>query len=125
MQLFPLSLYPDCDRRSRNRTGSADPAAGVGLTLATGARGLGTLHAITAGEEFRLALRTCAAGAPAAPGIYHIGGDDAELCRIWRRHVETMRRVASVYGRCLSGAERSERAVVEPVLARAGHRASR
>ena len=36
-------------------------------------------------------------------------GDDAELCRIWRRHVETMRRVASVYGRCLSGAERSER----------------
>ncbi|WP_370692794.1 hypothetical protein [Methylobacterium sp.] len=37
------------------------------------------------------------------------GGDDAELCRIWRRHVETMRRVASVYGRCLSGAERSER----------------
>lgn len=37
------------------------------------------------------------------------GSDDAELCRIWRRHVETMRRVAGVYGRCLSGAERSER----------------
>jgi hypothetical protein len=37
------------------------------------------------------------------------GSDDADLCRIWRRHVETMRRVASVYGRCLSGAERSER----------------
>ena len=34
---------------------------------------------------------------------------DAESCRVWRRHVETMRRVASVYGRCLSGAERSER----------------
>lgn len=36
-------------------------------------------------------------------------GDEAKTCRIWRRHVETMRRVASVYGRCLSGSERSER----------------
>ena len=36
-------------------------------------------------------------------------GDDANRCRVWRRHVETMRRVASVYGRCLSGAERSDR----------------
>jgi hypothetical protein len=36
-------------------------------------------------------------------------GDDTKNCRIWRRHVETMRRVASVYGRCLSGSERSER----------------
>ncbi|MCJ2052398.1 hypothetical protein [Methylobacterium sp. J-070] len=37
------------------------------------------------------------------------GADDAKNCRIWRRHVETMRRVASVYGRCLSGSERGER----------------
>ncbi|WP_336488631.1 hypothetical protein [Methylobacterium nigriterrae] len=36
-------------------------------------------------------------------------GDDARNCRVWRRHVETMRRVASVYGRCLSGSERTER----------------
>lgn len=36
-------------------------------------------------------------------------GDEAKTCRIWRRHVETMRRVASVYGRCLSGSERNER----------------
>lgn len=36
-------------------------------------------------------------------------GDDAKNCRVWRRHVETMRRVASVYGRCLSGSERNER----------------
>ncbi|GJE15680.1 hypothetical protein [Methylobacterium marchantiae] len=36
-------------------------------------------------------------------------GDDANRCRVWRRHVETMRRVASVYGRCLSGAERGEK----------------
>ena len=36
-------------------------------------------------------------------------GDEAKSCRIWRRHVDTMRRVASVYGRCLSGSERNER----------------
>jgi hypothetical protein len=36
-------------------------------------------------------------------------GENAKNCRIWRRHIETMRRVASVYGRCLSGSERSER----------------
>ncbi|TXN06210.1 hypothetical protein FV242_00725 [Methylobacterium sp. WL64] len=34
-------------------------------------------------------------------------GDDAKNCRVWRRHVDTMRRVASVYGRCLSGSERA------------------
>jgi hypothetical protein len=37
------------------------------------------------------------------------GSDEGESCRVWRRHVETMRRTASVYGRCLSGAERSAR----------------
>jgi hypothetical protein len=36
-------------------------------------------------------------------------GDAAKSCRIWRRHVDTMRRVAGVYGRCLSGSERAER----------------
>ena len=36
-------------------------------------------------------------------------GDEAKNCRIWRRHVDTMRRVASVYGRCLSGTERNAR----------------
>ncbi|MER2263766.1 hypothetical protein [Methylobacterium oxalidis] len=36
-------------------------------------------------------------------------GDDASRCRVWRRHVETMRRVATVYGRCLSGGERTDR----------------
>ncbi|MDP4005608.1 hypothetical protein [Methylobacterium sp. NEAU K] len=36
-------------------------------------------------------------------------GDGAKNCRVWRRHVETMRRVASVYGRCLSGSDRVER----------------
>ena len=37
------------------------------------------------------------------------GDDEASLCRVWRRHVETMRRIAGVYGRCLSGPERTER----------------
>jgi len=37
------------------------------------------------------------------------GSEAADQCRVWRRHVETMRRVASVYGRCLSGAERTDR----------------
>ncbi|MBD8907161.1 hypothetical protein [Methylorubrum zatmanii] len=37
------------------------------------------------------------------------GDDDASRCRVWRRHVETMRRIAGVYGRCLSGPERTER----------------
>lgn len=41
--------------------------------------------------------------------LEQVGSDEADRCRVWRRHVETMRRVASVYGRCLSGAERSER----------------
>ncbi len=34
-------------------------------------------------------------------------GDVAKSCRVWRRHVDTMRRVAAVYARCLSGTERN------------------
>lgn len=34
-------------------------------------------------------------------------GDPAKSCRVWRRHVDTMRRVAAVYGRCLSGTDRT------------------
>lgn len=37
------------------------------------------------------------------------GDDDASRCRVWRRHVDTMRRIAGVYGRCLSGPERKDR----------------
>ncbi len=33
--------------------------------------------------------------------------DITKSCRVWRRHVDTMRRVAAVYGRCLSGGERN------------------
>ncbi|GJD34869.1 hypothetical protein [Methylobacterium aerolatum] len=33
--------------------------------------------------------------------------DQAKSCRVWRRHVDTMRRVAAVYGRCLSGSDRT------------------
>ncbi|QRE77865.1 hypothetical protein [Methylobacterium aquaticum] len=38
-----------------------------------------------------------------------IGDSEADRCRGWRQHVDTMRRAATVYGRCLSGSERSER----------------
>ncbi|WP_438617034.1 hypothetical protein [Methylobacterium haplocladii] len=37
------------------------------------------------------------------------GDDQAGQCRVWRRHVDTMRRIAGVYGRCLSGPERKEK----------------
>ncbi|KMO29933.1 hypothetical protein VQ02_28880 [Methylobacterium variabile] len=38
-----------------------------------------------------------------------LGDSEADRCRGWRQHVDTMRRAATVYGRCLSGSERSER----------------
>ncbi|GJD99658.1 hypothetical protein [Methylobacterium isbiliense] len=38
-----------------------------------------------------------------------LGDSEADRCRGWRQHVDTMRRAAVVYGRCLTGAERSER----------------
>lgn len=38
-----------------------------------------------------------------------LGDSEADRCRGWRQHVDTMRRAATVYGRCLSGTERSER----------------
>lgn len=37
------------------------------------------------------------------------GDDDGSRCRAWRRHVESMRRIAGVYGRCLSGPERKQK----------------
>jgi hypothetical protein len=56
----PLSLYPDYDRRLRNRTRSADLAKrnNVDTISIASARGLDILHAITAGGELRPALRT-------------------------------------------------------------------
>jgi hypothetical protein len=38
-----------------------------------------------------------------------LGDNPADRCRGWRQHVDTMRRAATVYGRCLSGQERTER----------------
>lgn len=70
---IPLSLYPDYDRRLRNRTGSADLAVGMmgGIDPMASARGLGTLHAITAGGEFHPALRTFVAFRRDTLGIDH------------------------------------------------------
>lgn len=38
-----------------------------------------------------------------------LGDSEADRCRGWRQHVDTMRRAATVYGRCLTGAERTQR----------------
>jgi hypothetical protein len=35
--------------------------------------------------------------------------EPAELCRAWRFHLDTLRRASAVYGRCLTGGERSEK----------------
>ncbi|WP_298957714.1 hypothetical protein [uncultured Methylobacterium sp.] len=38
-----------------------------------------------------------------------LGDSEADRCRGWRQHVDTMRRAAAVYGRCLTGPERAGR----------------
>ena len=50
---LPVLFHPDCNRRLRNRSESADPA-----DCAAGARGLWRLLAITAGGDFHPAPRT-------------------------------------------------------------------
>ena len=50
---LPVLFHPDCNRRLRNRTESADPA-----DCAASARGLWRALAITAGGDFHPALRT-------------------------------------------------------------------
>lgn len=37
------------------------------------------------------------------------GSEAADQCRVWRRRMVSTCRVASVYGRCLSGVERTDR----------------
>src|SRR6516164_5772417 len=50
---LPVLFHPDCDRRLRNRTESADPA-----DCSASARGLRRFLAVTAGGEFHPAPRT-------------------------------------------------------------------
>jgi hypothetical protein len=50
---LPVLFHPDCNRRLRNRTESADPA-----DCSAGARGLWRSLAITAGGDFHPAPRT-------------------------------------------------------------------
>jgi len=59
---LPVLFHPDCHRRLRNRTESADPA-----DCAAGARGLWRLLAITAGGEFHPAPRTRPDQSPTKP----------------------------------------------------------
>ena len=54
----PVLSHPDCDRRPRNCTESADPS---GTLSPRALAGLRTLWPLTAGGEFRPALRTFAA----------------------------------------------------------------
>ncbi len=44
----------------------------------------------------------------AADQLEAAGEDEGSRCRVWRRHVDTMRRLAAVYGRCLSGPDRKQ-----------------
>ncbi|MCJ2018244.1 MULTISPECIES: hypothetical protein [unclassified Methylobacterium] len=82
--------------------------AAAGLLLAAG---------VTAGPALAQGESTCARDLLVAQSMQRqavdqleqADGEEAKNCRIWRRHVETMRRVAGVYGRCLSGSERGER----------------
>src|SRR5690348_2953378 len=60
-------FHPDCHRRLRNCTESADPAS---LGRETGARGLMRLLAITAGGDFHPALRTPVPGHPGTPAAF-------------------------------------------------------
>ncbi len=72
---------------------------------------------IAAGSGVRASDGTCARDLLVAQSsqkmaierLETLGDSEADRCRGWRQHVDTMRRAATVYGRCLSGAERSER----------------
>jgi hypothetical protein len=38
-----------------------------------------------------------------------VGSKEADRCRVWRQHVDTMRKSGEVFGRCATGAQRSEK----------------
>ena len=76
------------------------------LTLAAGISGAAAQGETTCARDVLVAQSM---QRQALEQLEQADGDDAKNCRVWRRHVETMRRVASVYGRCLSGSERGER----------------
>jgi hypothetical protein len=68
---LPVLFHPDCNRRLRNRTESADPA-----DCSAGARGLWRSLAITAGGDFHPAPRTRSDRNPTNP----INAPLATLC---------------------------------------------
>jgi hypothetical protein len=45
-----------------------------------------------------------------ADRLQRAGEAQGERCRVWRLHVETLRKVAGAYERCLDGSERAEKA---------------
>ena len=73
---LPVLFHPDCNRRLRNRTESADPG-----DSSAGARGLLRSLAITAGGDFHPAPRTRSDRNPTNP----INAPLATLCNDFRR----------------------------------------
>jgi hypothetical protein len=45
-----------------------------------------------------------------ADRLQRAGEAQGERCRVWRLHVETLRKVAGAYDRCVDGRERAEKA---------------
>lgn len=88
-------------RRSTRRTGLLAAAALLASAVPAGAQGDATCarDVLVANSMQRQAIEQ----------LESAGNDEAGRCRTWRRHVDTMRRIAGVYGRCLSGPERKER----------------
>jgi hypothetical protein len=73
---LPVLFHPDCNRRLRNHTESADPA-----DCSAGARGLWRSLAITAGGDFHPAPRTRSDRNPTNP----INAPLATLCNDFHR----------------------------------------
>jgi hypothetical protein len=38
-----------------------------------------------------------------------VGSNEADRCRVWRQHVDTMRKASGTFERCATGATRSEK----------------
>ena len=93
---LPVLFHPDCNRRLRNRTESADPA-----DCSAGARGLWRSLAITAGGDFHPAPRTRSDRNPTDP----INAPLTEPCNAFRQ--------LGCMGSAMAPAQRSARRPVD------------
>ena len=99
---------PDLARGRRQPGGIFRTRTGL-LALACGLAAIPAARAQTDAPCARDVLIANSMQRQAIDQLEGAGDDDAVRCRVWRRHVDTMRRIAGVYGRCLSGPERKER----------------